>query len=69
MDNEKMHIYVCVYIYNEILFSLKKEENCGASLVAQWYRIRLLMQEIQVRSLVWEDSTCCKATKPMHHNC
>ena len=26
------------------------------------------MQETQVRSLVWEDPTCHRATKPMHHN-
>ena len=29
----------------------------GASLVAQWWRIRLPMQEAQVQSLVWEDPT------------
>ena len=26
------------------------------------------MQETQVRPLVWEDPTCHRATKPMHHN-
>ena len=26
------------------------------------------MQEIWVWSLVWEDATCHRATKPMHHN-
>ena len=39
-----------------------------ASLVAQWLRIRLLMQETWVWSLVWEDPMCCRATKPVHHN-
>ena len=39
-----------------------------ASLVAQWLRIRLLMQETWVRSLVWEDPTCCRVTKPMCRN-
>ena len=34
------------------------------SLVAQWLRIRLPMQGIQVRVLVWEDPTCSGATKP-----
>ena len=34
----------------------------------QWLRIHLPVQETQVWSLVWEDSTCHRATKPMHHN-
>ena len=40
----------------------------GAFLVAQWLRVLLPMQGTQVRFLVWEDPTCCRATKPMHHN-
>ena len=49
-------------------------ENCkskpqrGTSLVAQWLRIRLPMQGTRVRSLVQEDPTCHRATKPVHHN-
>ena len=39
-----------------------------ASLVAQWLRSCLPMQGTWVRALVWEDPTCCEATKPMHHN-
>ena len=39
-----------------------------ASLVAQWLRIHLPMQGTQVRSLVRENPTCRRATKPMHHN-
>ena len=39
-----------------------------ASLVAQWLRICLPMQGTQVRALVWEDPTCCRATKPVCHN-
>ena len=39
-----------------------------ASLVAQWLRIRLPMQGTRVRALVQEDPTCCRATKPVHHN-
>ena len=35
-------------------------------MVAQW-RIHLPMQETQVQSPVQEDSTCCRAAKPMHH--
>ena len=35
----------------------------GASLVAQWLRISLPMQETRVRALAWEDPTCCGATQ------
>ena len=44
--------------------------NCrtGASLVAQWLRICLLMQGTRVRALVWEDPTCHGATRPVSHN-
>ena len=40
----------------------------GVSLVAQWLRICLLMQGTRVRALVWEDPTCCGATRPVSHN-
>ena len=40
----------------------------GASLVVQWLIIRLPMQGTGVRALVWEDPTCCRATKLVHHN-
>ena len=40
----------------------------GASLVAQWLRICLLMQETRVQALVWEDPTCRGATRPVSHN-
>ena len=45
-----------------------KNGYCGASLVVQWLRIRLPMQEPRVRALVWEDPTCRGATKPLSHN-
>ena len=35
-----------------------KELVSGASLVAQWLRIRLPMQGTRVQALVWEDPTC-----------
>ena len=38
------------------------------SWVAQWLRICLPMQGRRVRSLVWEDPSFSRATKPMHHN-
>ena len=40
----------------------------GASLMARWLRIHLLMQGTRVRALVREDPTCRGATKPMRHN-
>ena len=40
-----------------------------ASLVAQWLRICLLMQETRVRALVWEDPTCHGAAGPVSHSC
>ena len=49
--------------------AIKNHTRAGASLVAQWLRIRLLMQGTQVGALVWEDPTCRGATKPVHHNC
>ena len=42
--------------------------SAGTSFVAQWLRICLPMQGTRVRFLVWEDSTCCGATKPGCHN-
>ena len=36
--------------------------------MAQWWRIHLPMQEAQVPSLIWEDPTRHKATKPARHN-
>ena len=40
----------------------------GASLVAQWLRVRLPMQGTRVRALVWEDPTCRGARRPVSHN-
>ena len=39
-----------------------------ASLVVQWLRVRLVIQGPLVQSLVWKNSTCCRATKPVCHN-
>ena len=47
---------------------LELNETFGLNLVVQWLIIHLPMQETQVSSLVWEDSTCPGATKPMCHN-
>ena len=37
-------------------------------LVVQGLKAHLPVQGTQVQSLVWEDSTCCEATKPISHN-
>ena len=48
--------------------SSSKKACLGASLVAQWLRIRLPMQGTRVQALVREDPTCRGATKPVGHN-
>ena len=50
------------------LITVPLSKYLGTSLVAQWLRILLPMQGTWVRSLVWEDFTCHRATKPMGHN-
>ena len=40
-----------------------------ASLVVQWLRICLPIQGTRVQALVWEDTTCHGATRPVSHNC
>ena len=52
-------------IYTQKYFKIR---FVGASLVAQWLRICLLMQGTRVRALVWEDPTCRRATGPVSHN-
>ena len=46
----------------------KKEFHYRTSLVAQWLRIHLPTQRIQVRAPVREDTTCHRAAKPVSHN-
>ena len=41
----------------------------GASLVAKWLGVCLLMQGTWVRALAWEDPACRGATGPVHYNC
>ena len=54
----------CNYMYRHF----KNSIDFWASLVAQWLRICLPMQEIWVWALVQEDPTCRGATKPVCHN-
>ena len=55
-------------IINQLLADSYQNPISGASLVAQWLRICLPMQGTRVRALVWEDPTCCGATRPVSHN-
>ena len=48
--------------------SSTKKTCCGTSLVEQWLRIRLPMQGTRVWSLVQEDPTCHRGSKPVRHN-
>ena len=57
--------HLTMYVQN---FKIKKG-LLGASLVAQWLRICLLMQGTRVRALAWEDPTCRGAAGPVSHNC
>ena len=52
-----------------LLFTTMCAWECLAvtSLVVQWLRTCRPVQGTRVQSLVWEDSTCHKATKPTHH--
>ena len=50
-----------------ILIKLSKIKY-RSSLVVQWLRIHLPMQGTRVQSLVREDPTCRRATKPVSHN-
>ena len=52
----------------QIHFFKTLKHKIGASLVAQWLRICLLIQGTQVQALVREDPTCRGASKPVCHN-
>ena len=65
LEGEENYLKLIVEIVVQLCDYIK---NCGASLVAQWLRICLLMQETRVRALVWEDPTCRGATRPVSHN-
>ena len=51
-----------------LCFNSHHIEIVGTSLVAQWLRILLAMQGVQVQALVQEYPTCRGATKPVCHN-
>ena len=56
-------MFPCFYVATHL-----KTCQQGASLLAQWLRIRLPMQGTRVRALVREDPTCRGAAKPVSHN-
>ena len=57
-----------LYTGSESLHSDISYENFRTPLVAKWVRIYLPMERTWVGSLVWEDSTCQRAMKPVCHN-
>ena len=65
----KCQVFCPLFVGLSLLFSFRNSKKyCGASLVVQWFRVLLPMQATQVQTMVWEDPTCCRATKPGHHN-
>ena len=59
--------YILCYVYLTIIF-FKREKGPGTSLGVQWIRIRLPVQETQVRSLILKDPICYGTVKPVDHN-
>ena len=51
-----------------ITYNSTSKIQSGTSMVVKWLRIHLPMEGTQVQFLIQEDSTCCGASKPMHHN-
>ena len=45
-----------------------QKKTLGASLVAQWLGVCLLVWGTRVRALVWGDPTCRGAARPVSHN-
>ena len=59
---------LCQWCHRNHIFIKGKQWKDGASLMAQWLRIRLPMQGTHVWALVQEDPTCRRAAKPVHLN-
>ena len=56
------------YRHGVLCYSWYLKNIYRASFMVQWLRICLPMQGTQAWSLVWEDSTCHRATKPVDWN-
>ena len=67
-DDKDGNIDAMLMIKTRPLWNDIKSNSWGTSLVVQWLRLHLPVQGIWVQSLVWEDPTCLRATKPMYHN-
>ena len=63
-QNEQIHLSNTSF--SRTIYCHFKSMYFGASLVAQWLRICLLMQGTRVRALVWEDPTCRGAAGPVN---
>ena len=61
-------IFFFIFVFISLTLGGGSKRILLASLVAQWLRICLPMQGTWVRALVWEDPTCCGATRPVSHN-
>ena len=79
LSEVRMMPYQCItYMWNlkndtnEFIYVKEKQTHTqktyGTSLAVQCIRIHRSRQGTRVWSLLREDSTCCGATKPMHHN-
>ena len=55
-----------IHVGTHCMFQITHQE---VSLVAQWSRVRLPMQETWVQSLIQEDPTCHGATELVCHSC
>ena len=68
LSNSILKIIHLPWEFRRILFSLERVHEGGlpgGSVVRN--PTHLPMQETWVWSLIWEDPTCCGATKPVHH--
>ena len=58
----------CILLYVNYTLVSQLKTQIGSYLVAQQLRLCQPMQEIRVQSLVREEPTCRRATKPVYHN-
>ena len=68
LDSEVPQEFCEFQAFGEEVKNQNAKERKRASLVAQWLRVCLPMQETWVRALVWEDPTYRGATKAVRHN-
>ena len=68
LSHSSSNYYALPYSGHWVRQGEQKQIRVGTSLLLQGLRIHLPMLGKWVQSLVWEDSTCHMATKPMSHN-